>query len=69
MGPRRTPTVGQVRRTCRRGVELRAVGDRWETGRIEPFSGIFAIAAIGYLAIALVSVPGVPGDGVPAGSS
>jgi hypothetical protein len=45
------------------------VGDRWETGRIEPFSGIFAIAAIGYLAIALVSVPGVPGDGVPAGSS
>jgi uncharacterized membrane protein len=43
---------------------------RWETGRIELFSdGVFAIAAIGYLVIAIVSVPRVPGDGLPAGSS
>jgi len=42
----------------------------WETRRIEPFSdGVFAIAAIGYLVIAIVSVPRVPGYGLPAGSS
>jgi hypothetical protein len=46
------------------------VGYRWETGRIEAFSDdVFAIAAIGYLVIAIVSVLRVRGDEVPAGSS
>jgi hypothetical protein len=38
------------------------VADRWETGRIEAFSDAI-------VAIAIVSVPRVHGDGVPAGSA
>jgi len=46
------------------------VGDRRETERIEAFrDGVFAIAAIGYLVIAIVSMPSVHGDRVPAGSA